>query len=935
MTSGQEHEWTEAAGPSDRPGGSRDFAATWASGQRRLPSSVLWWYPSSALATEASRLHDFTRELAPKWQKVNIDSADQQLNCFTHHTPSNTALDTTLLSRRAHIPEMHDPVSIQPWTAARCHRLLRQLESRLSTLRKLVKPDAGSLKRQQQTKRHAHETWDAQPSKRIKHTYTAKKRRSLPSRPKPSSMTPNRPTRAFSRLDTANMSPSSRTLNFPTPVATRYTKPVKHWDDQTNGMEVSPDKPIKGTQPIPRNLLEEVRHLRHTVPETHFRICVANFEWLANLLQATASKPREAHPKSLLGMCLRRIPACVEDIEDWERGRATDKAVHSIASSPTVSLELYEQLEAFGSSETGWRPLKIAARAHATRLLQKAAVEGLFEPAYVGSLVKLCHHFHCPEEAAILATGVRGALPKPKSLQSTFAERYELQPLHALVTSAAAHQGRGLALCHISSLIEQGHLNPEWVASKAFTAVLSRAIQSVASDKNGPSEMKLLVTIIETLCVKEYSRSEASHSRSHALIRVAAGLAIAAMGSANSQATATSMPARRNCLKALRVLDSSINSIREKCGSLQARELSVIPVMALFLAVESNQLVGRELQQQAARELESLIAVDESQAHRQYRQAMSLVCSITQGIRQQAEQRAGYECLATICNQLDKLQLPSWFRHGLRTDGAFLFAQKTKDLRDLIFAEQQFQSTNMAVLAKTGSEPGRVSSIFSGWRWEEGISEWVLPSPDKAGKLPGKRPGNSRRCTSDGDVLQTVNNEAEVETTQNWVRVMNQRSPGMMVSERAQARFRENARGRGLDRPGGTGVGTVLQVRKESNSAKARKMLDPKLAAVLRPQGPVPLGAKGTSLGTSVVPDSACSNGSGGSNSRGNENGNGSTRNISVCDGATGRTGARTVVAVGTHGQRQPRTKSMRVTGRLLIARGANQARQPDAWAPA
>uniref|UniRef100_A0A8H7NLB7 Uncharacterized protein n=1 Tax=Bionectria ochroleuca TaxID=29856 RepID=A0A8H7NLB7_BIOOC len=832
---------------------------------------------------------------------------------------------------------MHDPVSVQPWTAARCHRLLRQLESRLSTLRKLVKPDAGSLKGQQQTKRQAHETWDVQPSKRVKHTYTARNRRSLPSRPKPPFMTPKRPTRAFSRLETADLSPNSKTLNFPTPVATRYTKLAKHWDDRTSSMGTSPDKPTNGTQPIPRNLLEEVRHLRHTVPETHFRVYMANFEWLANLLQATASRPREAHPKSLLGMCLRQIPACVENIEDWERGRTNDKAIHSITSSSTVSLELYEQLEAFGSSETGWRPLKIAARAHATRLLQKAAVEGLFEPAYVGSLVKLCLHFHCPEEAAILATAVRGALPKPRNLQSTFVERYELQPLHALVTSAAADQDRSFALCHISSLIKQGLLHPEWVASKAFTDVLSGAIQSVASDKSGPSELKLLVTVIETLCVKEYSRSEASHehSRSHALIRVAAGLAIAAMGSANDQATATSMPARRNCMKALRVLDSSINNIREKCGSLQARELSVIPVMALFLAVASNELVSRELQQQAARELETLIAIDESQAHRQYRQAMSLVCSITQGIRQQAEQLAGFECLASICNQLDKLQLPSWFRQGLRTDGAFLFAQKTKDLRDLVFAEQQFQSTNMAVLAKPGSEPGRVSSIFSGWRWEEGISEWVLPSPDKAGRRPGKRPGNSRRCTSDGDVLQTVNNEAEVDTRQSCVRVMNQHSPGATTSERAQVRFRNNARGRGLDRPGGTGVGTVLQERKESNSAKARRTLDPKLAAVLRPQGPVSLGAKAACLGTDLVPDSACCDGSGGSNSRSNEKDNSSTRNISVCDGATGRTGARAVVAVGTHGKRQPRTKSMRrVTGRLLIARGANQARQHDAWAP-
>jgi hypothetical protein len=80
MTSGKEHEWTEAAGPSDRPGGSRDFAATWGQRAKTVASSVLWWYPGSGLATEASRLHDFNRELVREWHKVNIDSSNQQFN---------------------------------------------------------------------------------------------------------------------------------------------------------------------------------------------------------------------------------------------------------------------------------------------------------------------------------------------------------------------------------------------------------------------------------------------------------------------------------------------------------------------------------------------------------------------------------------------------------------------------------------------------------------------------------------------------------------------------------------------------------------------------------------------------------------------------------------------------------------------------------------
>lgn len=482
-----------------------------------------------------------------------------------------------------------------------------------------------------------------------------------------------------------------------------------------------------------------MRSLSATSPEGHFRIYAAILEWLGNLLQVTEVKEREPHPKSLLAMCLRKVPACVEDIEAWETENSDNRAAHSISSTSDISLDMYGQLEAMGGyTGVGWRPIKQTMRAHAISHLRKGVSESLFQPTYVALLVRLCNHFGCVSEAACLATATRGTLPPPLNRHSCFDDNHQLEPLHTLLKKLddADDTARRLVFDSLSTLLKQKRLPPSWLSSKALSTVLALALESVSSvNGGGAAVVDFLSTVTETLCLSNSDKSWATHVdwRQQTLISVVAGLTVAALND-NSGPNGTSK-ARANIWRRIYyVLDSTINRIRQQRHARKSELL--VPVLARYLAVVDSQGTEESLGQQAEHELEELLAATLSgnQSQRQLRKAMLLICSITQG-RSQAHGLLGHEYLSGICDKLDGLALPVWFQHGLRTDGSFLLAQKTKDLRDLAFAERQAQTGTMT------SETKRVSTIFSGWRWEEGISEWILPSPkSKVAQQPNHDP---------------------------------------------------------------------------------------------------------------------------------------------------------------------------------------------------
>ncbi|KAJ4110601.1 hypothetical protein NW765_014926 [Fusarium oxysporum] len=323
---------------------------------------------------------------------------------------------------------------LQPWTAARCQRLLRQLQCRLVALRKLVnearQPATTTTTR---TKRTNTENEPTKSSKRVRHTYGG--RRVTTSQSKPSTLPVSTPPRAFRTLGSMKIErspPGAGRLGFSMPVMRKF-----RCDNLTPGTSPTSSKPAATDS---KSLVTELQSLRRIVSDSEYRIYDAIFSWLHCLLTSTEPLSQTAHPKSLLGMCLRRIPDAIAVIEEWDRQTAAKEGKTFKWQSSKASAELYDQLEGFGTSSLGWKSLKIVVRAHALCLLATAVTEGLLEPPFVRLLADLCLSLDCKAEAARLVSSLRLPLAAPRGTSSTLIESSTVQPLGVIVRSL---QGRG------------------------------------------------------------------------------------------------------------------------------------------------------------------------------------------------------------------------------------------------------------------------------------------------------------------------------------------------------------------------------------------------------------------------------------------------------------------------------------------------------------
>ncbi|KAJ4264731.1 hypothetical protein NW762_004974 [Fusarium torreyae] len=603
----------------------------------------------------------------------------------------------------------------QPWTAARCQRILRQLQCRLVALRKLVK-EAHQPATATRTKRTSTDEEPTRHSKRARYTYG--RRRSAPAQTKSTASPLSTPPRAVRTLGTMKIErdpPGAGRVDFATPFLRKI-----HRQDPTT--ETSPPS-SKATQTNSTSLLTELQSLRRIVPDGQYRIYEAIFSWLNGLLSSTESLSQTAHPKSLLGMCLRKVPGALAVIEEWDRQAAAKEGSTFKWQSSKASTELYEQLEGFGTASLGWKSLKLVVRAHALCLLAEAVTEGLFEPPFVRLLADLCLNLECKEEAARLVSSIKFPLAAPRGSSSTLAESSTVQPLGAIVRSL---QGRGLSGpswdC-LTSLIKNRKLSLSWLTSRAFQSVWMRGIEILLHSRLPvPSVVDFLCTALDQLVLNNgKAKGTEQTPEDQTLVSVLAAVTAAAWTLGAEVDDGPESWKTKAVRRLLYTLECCVIQQQSRRGSFRSSGLFVV-VLARFMATAmiDNDVVKIESKHLASRECAKLLTVrNGSPTQPQYRQTLLLACSVAQ-YRGRACGLPCHDILSEIRTTLNGLGLPDWFYAGLMSDGAFVLAQKTKDLRDVAFAER---------FPVAGKGTLETSTMFSGWKWEEGIGEWVLPSP--------------------------------------------------------------------------------------------------------------------------------------------------------------------------------------------------------------
>ncbi|PHH85781.1 hypothetical protein CDD83_11177 [Cordyceps sp. RAO-2017] len=624
----------------------------------------------------------------------------------------------------------------QPWTAARCLRLLHQLQLRLACLRKLVTdnpPPPSCI-----AKRPLAADHPPRVSKRIRFTYGRRRRPTLA----PESETPTRE-KTLTAMKTPP--PPMRTLRAMKPIesspvcglaglSTTVWRQIHKQTDTPLCTEARPAPIVLSGSPDKdlSDLFTEMRSLCLAVPATRYRVYEAIFSWLDGLLRSTACHAQDPHPHSLLSICLRRFPACIANIEAYEKQKARGQEPQSIYAASNVPCELYEQLENFGSLTHGWRPMTLAVRFHAISLLSEAASDGLLEPEYVRLLTQLCLRLDCKAGASRLAASVQATLPTPCSMLSSMTASSRFLPLSGMLESSKDPMIFSAALQCVSCLIHDNLLPPGWLSTRVFSVLWESSLESIASGKSTSIVAHFALTCLPFLVTgKRANHNHQTENSEKTLTTVVAGLVVAAaaVGKENRR--------RQRLRRTLYILDRSLAEVRNRKGWQQRQGLcggQFVLLLARYFMVVDSPFANTTFKRQARDELLELVqdSANAVTTRLYYRQATAFLSRLAQ-YRSKTHGAPGREMVTELCAKLQNVGLGDCFSCDLQTDVAFLLAQHTRDLRDLAFAES----------LSTAERYGKASCIFSGWRWEEGISEWVLPERGADGMIARLGPARS------------------------------------------------------------------------------------------------------------------------------------------------------------------------------------------------
>ena len=503
------------------------------------------------------------------------------------------------------------------------------------------------------------------------------------------------------------------------------------------------------------------------------------FDAYANVLKATKPGPEKSRKgtRSLMSTCLRQVPRYIVLEEYWAAEDGVDEEERDIGA------EIYAELEEYGSgSGHGWRALKEVVRAHGTALLCDAFEERLLGLETLQGLYRLCMNVSAWDEAEKLL-GSYLEVMKPLSLPtSTRADFFDPQVsvymalMKDFVDTTWRHQ---FFYDQIEYMLVQDLLPLEWLATGAMLPVWNRVVRTLTDCRHRTyaNAYRLLETVISMgagLPVDELDE-EAEAGLTPARVSVRTDIRDALNNTFSSVLTLLASIAMVSFVRAegtdsetarsvTWVLDSlAINllqrrDIRKDLKALDADEhiedfarRAVWCVTAPFLV----QLSGCQLASDSiSLGLPTFISAF-NWIVSQYSstgtdlspllEAIPTFISTTVQCCGKAWNTDGFPQLQNLVSALlaiktPTLNQPSWSLRRIALDSCLEFAQHTKAGEHFTYARQVEKSLvrvkpivlgNRRASGDVGAreEVGESAAQQSGFRWEEGIGEWVSCTP--------------------------------------------------------------------------------------------------------------------------------------------------------------------------------------------------------------
>ncbi|KAK0621387.1 hypothetical protein B0T17DRAFT_288025 [Bombardia bombarda] len=741
-----------------------------------------------------------------------------------HHHPSSSPSRPPRQSRSS--SDKHgvtsDSQSTQPWTATRCHRLLRPLLTHIAALRKEKArrsainsnqsgPDESSLQAANKEGRLVGK--NQYPKKKMRYGKTWRsaslhRQEKLPQHPQQvRRRRPGRKAREEVTLLTTPFLRRVRDCPLSSPVAKQMTS-----NSETYAISETLRDPFRPPSPTAtatattkcahannsctktRCTFEcEVARFRTKMDDERAALYESVFRALDSLLRATCPrKSQAAAPKSLLAMCLRKVPAYVAELEYWEHHDAeqgVDGADTNLKlQGSKVAFDVYDELESFGVVD-GWRHLCIALRAHGVWVIQEAVAEGdLLDDKFTCLLIRLClEHMPVTECMGLVDSFVLRQYRPPLTMYDSFVrDDAEFEPILSLMIYISP-RGSSFTVQKLRELLEKGLLPAEWVLLSDLRPIWALAVRLVT--EKGPCQdvVDFIIATIKVLCrflstprsrLDTGGTETVSQKVRKTLINDIAALTSIALLDQDG-------PPERTLSNRITTLGKRVQYIIHSClTSLQDQQQHSKPhngQLGIYLLNLCDFLSFRTDGSSAAiaaswsevqgggggrsRGGSSRSSDDDNDGWaRQYDTTMVFISSVAHYCSRGAHVPPNVY-FSQICDRLEALPpLTGSPLSNMRVDGAFCLAEQTGDLRDLAFAEslklQKEKNSSSVVRDNNDGSPSGSSSnggdrnektLFAGFRWDEGISEWVLIAPDQgpdsAGTTASKQLRTGTRTT--------------------------------------------------------------------------------------------------------------------------------------------------------------------------------------------
>ncbi|KAH8156443.1 hypothetical protein CIB48_g11807 [Xylaria polymorpha] len=706
--------------------------------------------------------------------------------------PMSLISDQPRYQSRRPAPKFEEPS--QPWTTARCHRLLRPLVSRIASLRRekaitsqvkvsTFKPTPGLVlvsstgNSGRYDEPSAESEWIVPRKKRPRLTYS-QRRGARPPQPQQDgsdqsqlgqgnhdeniSLAPGVKLgvkRVFKCLqpEAQRKTTSPGEIVASTPILRRARgeivlsplAPVHELNLGSSQAGLDRGYRTRTVSSSLKRLEERLISLRESQTSKYADL-EAIYRSLETLLKATTitavhSRSVSGGPRSFLDMCLRKVPQYIAELEAWERFDAEQSRTVSTLDDIDTPAQIYNELESLGTN-VGWRHLRVVVRADGLHAVKLGIEEGLFGDEFSHLIIDLCVQLGATSEAEDLTTAlVDRQYPQPLSTESYFAQAVALQPLAALNLFATQTQRTPFLFRQYSRLLSSGCLPTDWLATLEFERIWGLAVHRLASAQPSYDAICFIAQSILLLCSRRrmYNGNTDTIQIEQDLAKASQQTLMSTLGIITSMSLlgATELGTARvpeSDIQRITIISDRLRYVIRACINeldthTRGRGNSRLGVLYLALHLSSKQGQGERIPTRVGDSIRKLsppnltsLSTKDIRMRNQYDSVTWLIASIARACGR-GTSVASHQYLDDLFKRLESLNLSQNLLDNLKAAAAFLIAQQTSNVRDLIYAESLHPQDRSSSGATSHQQSG--STLFTGYRWEETIGEWVTSSP--------------------------------------------------------------------------------------------------------------------------------------------------------------------------------------------------------------